>query len=220
VPDQPKDSIAQVSQSINWLVGLSGGAIGGALLKFDWLLKLRLSAKLVFLAASCCFLSSILFGVYYAFQMLAVGRYGDELNEAKAEWPPNEKRTNDAKDKVDKARDKARSYHLGTMFTFGLAGIATIVALCIALLAPVTVAKETKTPPNKYLINNSQVYVKGRLSHSHTFLVNQQTGEVWEMMCRKGNIVEFRRVMRTNYDGTEEQQNMGGGTHRGGTNEE
>jgi hypothetical protein len=206
VPDESKDSIAQVSQSINWLVGLSGGAIGGALLKFDWLTKLRLSAKLAFLTAACFFFSSILFGVYYAFQMLAVRRYRDELGEAQAEWPPNDKRTDDAKNKLSKARGKARSYHLGTMFTFGLAGIATIVVLCIALLAPPTVAKETKPPPNKYLISNSQVYVRGRLSHSHTFLLDQQTGEVWEMMCRKGNLVEFRRVVRTNRDGTVEEQ--------------
>jgi len=107
-------------------------------LKFDWLLKLRPAAKLAFLAASLCFLSSILCGVYYAFQVLAVARYADELDEAKAEWPPNEERTGKARNKLEKARGKARSYHLGTMLTFGLAGIATIVVLCIALLAPVT----------------------------------------------------------------------------------
>jgi len=205
VPDQPTDSISQRNQSINWLVGLSGGAIGGALLKFDWLLKLRVSARVAFLTAACFFLLSILCGVYYAFQVLAVGRLQDELNEAKAEWPPNEDRTGNVKRRLDKAQDKALSFHLGTMLTFGVAGLATIAVLFIALLAPpVEAKKETKRPPDKYLISNSQVYIKGRLSHSHTFLLNEQTGEVWEMVCRSGGLVEFRRVMRTNHDGAVE----------------
>ena len=96
MPDQPKDSISQRSQSINWLVGLSGAALGGALLKFDWLLKLRLGAKLAFLFAAILFLMSILFGVYYVFQTLAVGSLQEDLNKTKAVWPPDDQSTNKA----------------------------------------------------------------------------------------------------------------------------
>lgn len=207
MPDQPKDSISQTNQSINWLVGLSGGALGGALLKFDWLLKLRFSAKVAFLIAACFFLASILWGVYYAFQMLAVGRFQDDLDKAKAEWPPDDNRINEAKQKVEKATKKAHGFHLKTMVTFLVAGIATIVVLFLSLLAPPPAeTKEVRPHPNKFLITTSQIYSKGRLSHSHTFLLNQQTGEVWQMICSKDEFVEFRRVNRTNQDGTVEHQ--------------
>jgi hypothetical protein len=49
----------------------------------------------------------------------------------------------------------------------------------------------------KYEIVNPQDNVAGRLSHSHTFLLNKETGELWQMTCRKGKkTVEFLVVPR------------------------
>jgi hypothetical protein len=49
------------------------------------------------------------------------------------------------------------------------------------------------------------VHTGGRLSHSHTFLVDQQTGELWLMTCRGDKTVEFRRVQKRKLDGTPEE---------------
>jgi hypothetical protein len=50
-------------------------------------------------------------------------------------------------------------------------------------------------PAMKYELVSHQEYVAGRLSHSHTFLLNRQTGEIRQMICRRGTkLVEFRVV--------------------------
>ena len=51
-----------------------------------------------------------------------------------------------------------------------------------------------------YQLVNSLVHANGHLSHSHTFLLNQRTGDIWEMTCRKGKTVEFRSVPRINQE--------------------
>jgi hypothetical protein len=51
-------------------------------------------------------------------------------------------------------------------------------------------------PENSYEIVKSDVYERGHLSHSHTFLMNKDTGAVWQMTCRKGKTVEFRLTSR------------------------
>jgi hypothetical protein len=49
------------------------------------------------------------------------------------------------------------------------------------------------------------VHSRGRLSHSHTFLVDQQTGALWLMTCRGDKMVEFHRVQKRKLDGTPEE---------------
>lgn len=204
MPNQQDGSGDPTGQSVNWLVGLSGAALGGALLKFDWLLKLSPVAKVAVLIASFWFLLSILIGVYYAFQLLAVKARKDELAALKTQTPaPADGTIQHAQAAVDKAFLKARKFHYGTMFTFGLAGLTTIFALAVGLFSP----EPPKEPvrKNKYAITTSQVVLNGRVSHSHTFLLNQETGEVWEVVCRSGKLVEFRRVPKTSYDGSAEE---------------
>ena len=68
---------------------------------------------------------------------------------------------------------------------------------------PVTSGEVT---PGLYTLVNVPVQVRGRLSHSHTFLLNQKDGETWLMVCRTDKTVEFRRVRRLTLDGTLEAE--------------
>ena len=67
--------------------------------------------------------------------------------------------------------------------------------------------KAEATPPVSYTIVNVPVHVRGRLSHSHTFLLNQQTGDVWLMVCGSNKMVEFKRVLKRKLDGSPEDEN-------------
>lgn len=206
MPDQPDDAISRAGQGVNWLVGLSGGAIGGALLKFDWLLKLPYPAKVAFLIAAIFFLASICFGVFYAFQLFAVKQFKDSLEETRKRDPANPASIQEAQTALTGERTKAGNYHNLTMLSFALAGTATIAALYFALFGPpFAPPKPAPLATNKYSITTAQVVRSGRTLHSHTFLLNQQTGEVWEMTCRSGKAVEFRRVPKASYDGSPEE---------------
>jgi len=67
-------------------------------------------------------------------------------------------------------------------------------ATCAPCPAPPACPQASAPSENKFEITNSLVHVNGHLSHSHTFLLNKQTGEIWEMTCKKGKTVEFRPV--------------------------
>jgi hypothetical protein len=196
------DPIGQASQGANWLVGLSGAAIGGALAKLDWILKFPVWGKIGFLVGASFFMLSILVGVFYAFQLFATRQRKQKLDEEKARNPQVQHDLDEAKTNLDLANKKISKFHYATMITFAFACIATVSCLGAVLFNPVpSDPKPLPVAQNAYTLGNFPVHAGGRLSHSHTFLLNQQTGVVWQMTCTKGNVVEFHRVRRTGLDG-------------------
>src|ERR1017187_9639339 len=207
MPQEADDPISQARQGANWLVGLSGAAIGGALAKLDWLLKFPKSGKFAFLIAALFFLLSILAGVFYTFQLFALKQRKQKLEEEKGKQPLDAQAVASAKTGLDDANDKVARFHFATMTTFLLAGVTTLVCLGFVLFnstSPTLPPKSAPIAPNPYPLTNVPVHIAGRLSHSHTFLLNQQTGEVWLMTCHADKTVEFRRVQKIKLDGTPE----------------
>jgi len=197
------DPISQARQGANWLVGLSGAAIGGALAKLDWILKFPPAGKMAFLVAAFFFFLSILAGVFYAFQLFALKQRKLKLDEEKGKQAPTQTAIDAAEARLKEANQKVARFHIGTMVTFALAGAATLVCLGFVLNAPLP-PKPAAAASNHYVLNHV-VHTGGRLSHSHTFLVDQQTGELWLMTCRADKTVEFRRVQKRKLDGTPEE---------------
>lgn len=206
MPQEADDPVSQARQGANWLVGLSGAAIGGALAKLDWILKFPKSGKIAFLIAALFFLLSILTGVFYAFQLFALKQRKQKLVEEKGNQAPDAQAVAAAQTRLDAANDKVKRFHNATMATFALAGVATMFCLGFVLFnSPPTPLPPKAIPPNHYVLTDVLVHMGGRLSHSHTFLLNQQTGELWLMTCRADKTVEFRRVQKLKLNGTPEE---------------
>lgn len=206
MPQEADDPISQARQGANWLVGLSGAALGGALAKLDWILKFPTSGKIAFLVAAFFFLASILAGVFYAFQLFALKQRKQKLEEEKRSQPLDVNAVTEARTRLAEANQKVRGYHNATMVTFALAGVATLFCLGFQLFIPTSPPPPPKPiPASHYTLTNVPVHIGGRLSHSHTFLLNQQTGEVWLMTCRPDKTVDFRRVQKLKLDGTPEE---------------
>lgn len=110
-----------------------------------------------------------------------------------------------AKDKLKEANKKVRRFHYATMVTFALAGVATLFCLGFVLFKSAPTPLKPAVISNHYTLTNVPVHIGGRLSHSHTLLLNQQTGELWLMTCRKDKTLEFRRVQNLKLDGTPEE---------------
>lgn len=197
--------ISQARQGVNWLVGLSGGAVGGALLKLDWILKFPAGAKWVFVATTVCFLLSIFFGVFYAFELFALAQRKESLSRLSDSTPKgSEEETGKAKEKVESAAAKVRRFHHSTFASFAAASVLSIVVLLLVLFR--CPACDAPPPPLAaiYAITSTPVDFDGQSARTHTFLLNQQTGQVWEMRCNGGS-VEFRQVLRTPYNGSVEK---------------
>jgi len=206
MPQEATDPISQASQGVNWLVGLSGAAIGGALAKLDWVLKFPKSGKVAFLIAALFFLLSILAGVFYAFQLFALKQKKQKLDEEKSKQAPDDHAIANAQTALNDANAKVRRFHNATMATFAAASISTLFCLGFVLFRSTIPPKPPPLVVNHFTLTNVPVHVGGKLSHSHTFLLNQQSGEVWLMTCRAGKLVEFRRVQKFKLDGTPEAE--------------
>jgi hypothetical protein len=207
MPDEADDPIGQARQGANWLVGLSGAAVGGALAKLDWVLKFPTWGKLGFLVGALFFMLSILGGVFYAFQLFSTKLAKRKLDEEKVKQPRVQADLDAATKRLKEANDKVSRFHYLTMGTFAFACFSTVVCLGSVLFhhPPPPPPKPAAVAPNAYTLTTVPVHIGGRLSHSHTFLLNQQTGKIWEMTCHKGKQVEFQRVLRTGFDGQSDE---------------
>jgi hypothetical protein len=214
--EEPTDSIGQAQGRIKWLVGIAITFVGAALAKLDWIQKFSRAAQLASLVAIFFFLLTILFGVFYAFQLVAVSQRRQKLDEAKAKRVGDE--IDKAQDRLDSANEKVARFHGATLLMFIVAGMATVICLGFVLLEPSSKPPSSQPPPAQpnpeksaevtsghYALINVPVHVHGRLSHSHTFLLNEKTGDIWLMVCRTDKTVEFKRVQKLKQDGTSEE---------------
>jgi hypothetical protein len=210
MPEETSDPISSAGQGANWLVGLSGAAIGGALAKMDWVMKFPPWGKVLFFVAFLAFMVSILVGVYYAFELLALKSRKLKLMSELAKNSPVTADISKAQRDLDEANAKVSKYHIGTMVAFGVSCFFTAACLCNLLVAqnfnltdpPPKPVVESRPEPNRYSLTDVSVTVGGHLSHTHTFLLDQLNGRVWQMTCKKGGeTVSFQRVLRTGLDG-------------------
>jgi hypothetical protein len=197
MPDA-EDAVSQGRQLGIWMVGLSGAALGGALAKLDWLVRFPPLAKGIFLVAFIAFLASFYYGVVYAQQMLVWKQLDDKRKEAIQSGRPQAE-IDRIKDEVGEVSKKANRFHLLRFVPFLIGCLLVLVCLGMLLFTPweierPPVAVIPPPPPNKFLITNVPVHIHGRLDHSHTLLLNQQTGEMWELSCKNGQLIDFRSV--------------------------
>ena len=205
-PDQANDPISKASQGANWFVGLSGAAVGGGLAKLDMVEKFPFWGKVFFVIAAFFFLWSIVSGIFYYFQLLALAQASEKLTREEAKEHPDQAAIKAARDKRDAANLKISLFHFGAFVTFPLACMATVACLSFVIFAPAPVpaANPPVAPANHFSLTNVPVYIGGRISHSHTFLLDEQSGDAWLMICQPNKTVEFRKVKRLKLDGTSE----------------
>lgn len=205
--DEKESLFSKAGQGANWLVGLAGAAVGGGLAKLDELKTFPLIAKCAVLLATLGFLVAIIAGIFYYFETLEVAQAKEKLDKAEAAEPPDPQKLKEAKKARTEANGRLSLYHYGSLIFFSFASLATFAGFCDVIFAAGQEPPKPPAapPPNHFSIVNVPVQINGRLSHSHTFLLDEQTGDTWLMMCQPNNkSVEFRRVSRLKLDGTSE----------------
>lgn len=212
MPEEKESLYSKAGQGANWLVGLAGAAVGGGLAKLDDLKAFPLFGKRAVLGATFCFMGAIILGIFYYFETLEVAQAKEKLDKAEAAQSPDNQKVEDAKKARKEANDRLSIYHYGSLIFFSLASMATFAGLCDVIFAATKEPPRPPAPPppNHYSMVNVPVQAGGRVTHSHTFLLDEQTGETWLMICQPNDkTVEFRRVRRLKLDGTEEDAGAG-----------
>lgn len=231
--DSTQDAAAGYIDAVKWIVGISSALLAGVFLHPEltagWPLWGRLSLVLVLLLLG----ASICGGVVYLLWLNRIRRRKELIAEIERELSapvviPDATRAQKLRDDRAKLMDEEeKSKKTQTtwywvfilMFLFG-GGIGMIV-FCAQIAqgqkpkddkkdCKVECCQEKKvtaTPdPRRFSVVPSALHRTAHGLQAHTFLLDQQTGAIWQMICdRKGKLVAFQHVKRLDSNGNPEK---------------
>lgn len=226
VPEGSRDTLSVYPPSVTWLVGLSGAAVGGAFLNFDKVSASPWWVRLVFFLAVAAFSVAVYYGVHYIFYLNEVANQTERAtliakalqgasDEQKQKLDAQAAQANEA---IDEAWENVGDAHDYSIPAFGVGMALSVLLLGFAMLAGplpkpgeagtqnfISVPRDAASSATPaFEITQSAVHATGHGREAHTFLLNQQSGDVWQMICRKPDEVEFRRVHRIGFNGQAE----------------
>jgi hypothetical protein len=215
--DAAPDSIAGYVDGVKWIVGLSGAVLAGVFLhpeQLDGRHPLMRPAVAVILGL---FVVSMIGGVVYLLWLLRIKRVKESIKEINEELAapiviPNPARRawlECEKKKLEAERDgsgkETGQWFNVLLWPFSIGALAVGVIFCLSVMwpkKPVVVDKPVAPVPLHFTVVQSAVHKTGHGMQAHTFLLNQQTGEMWQMVCdQKGEVVGFRRVRKFDTNG-------------------
>ena len=227
-----RDAAASNADAAKWVVGLSTAVFAGVFLHPEQIVRRTEWERVCFAVILLLFGISIVCGILYLFWLNWGRRQREKLREidrdiavekrdgispvlwaAKPESGGPAKEPETLKEKSKPVKDTAKPvdktnwfYHAFITFFCFAAGLG-VLAFCGSMVWPLESAPKPGTPdartvPERYVIAQSAVHrTKGGMQ-AHTFLLNRETGDVWQMVCdRKGDVVSFRKVPRLDGNG-------------------
>ncbi|QNI36130.1 hypothetical protein [Edaphobacter albus] len=229
MPDAPlQDAATGYVDAVKWLVGISGAVLAGVYLHPEMLMGLPQRGRVYLAVVMFLFGVSIFGGVVYLFWINRVRRRKERIAEIEKEQSapvviPDPERVNalrEGKEKLIEEEKKSQGL-LDLWFAvftgaFYLGSFMGLIMFCVqvALAQKHDDCKDKKkggeaktvlVDPLRYTLAQSAVHRTAHGMQAHTFLVNQQTGEMWQMICdQKGNVVAFQRVKRLDVSGNPE----------------
>jgi hypothetical protein len=225
-PQSSRDTLSVYPPSVTWLVGLSGAAVGGAFLNFDKVSAAPWWVRLVFFLAVAAFSVAVYYGVHYIFYLNEVANQTERatlivkaLQGASAEQKEKlNSQAAQANAAIDEAWDNVGDAHDYSIPAFGVGMTLSVVLLGLAMIAGplpkpgeagtqnfISAPRDAASPATPaFEITQSAIHATGHGREAHTFLLNKNSGEVWRMICRKRDEVEFQRVHRVGFNGQPE----------------
>jgi hypothetical protein len=205
--DTPK-TITYYADAIKWSVGLSGAAIGGIALHFADLERTPVWVHACVVAALFTFAVSIFSGIIYLPWLNLIARADERISEIEALIPNVQgdgiRVLNDERRERQSQRKAAVEQLPRLKRIHNVAFAVALLTLCSGVVGvfffkaePKNQAQET----NRYVITQSAVHRTNHGIEAHTFLLDQVTGTVWQMVCQKGDQVVFREVQRVDANG-------------------
>jgi hypothetical protein len=222
----PADAAASYVDLAKWIVGLCAAVFAGFFLHPEHVTEWPGWARWV--VASVLFLLglSIVSGILYPFWLSWMRRQREKLDEVEKELSI----TSDPSRRAEliKLKAKLKNYlekegpastnlvYKVFVYSFCVAAFVGMLGFCGSILAlqkkkpddpkpPVAVAD-----PLRFTVVQSAVHKTKSGMQAHTFLLNRQTGEMWQMVCdAQDKVVSFQRVVRRDLNGNPEKDEAG-----------
>lgn len=227
MPDAPlQDAATGYVDAVKWLVGISGAVLAGVYLHPEMLTRLPQQGRVYLAVVMFLFGVSIFGGVVYLFWINRVRRRKERIAEIEKEQSapmviPDQERVKTLRESKEKlVEEEKKSQKLldlwFAVFTgaFYLGSLMGLIMFCVQVALTQKhddckkkdgEAKTVLVDSLRYTLTQSAVHRTAHGMQAHTFLLNQQTGEVWQMICdQKGAVVAFRRIKRLDMNGNPE----------------
>jgi hypothetical protein len=206
------DAAAGYVDAVKWIVGLAGAVFAGVFLHPEWILGRPEKMRIYLAVVLFLFGISMIGGVVYLLWINSVRRKKEMLGEIESDLSvpvvtPDPAKRKELQDKWDSTRGKLKKAQSRMNFwyavlsvPFYVAAFLGVVAFCVWVAWPQKSADDGKKQPTvadplRFTITQSAVHKTKKGMEAHTFLLNQQTGEVWQMVCDgPSGALSFRRV--------------------------
>jgi hypothetical protein len=206
------ETLTWYRDSVKWAIGLSTAALAAAASGVDKVQKAPFTFQVIYVLFVVASATSLFCaGVYY----FALTNFGNTYERgqriwkqrpARGEFNPGALETDAALATVDNHQElqpvavtyrddvsRYRKWHGRARWAL----VGTVVLVALALIgAALPPPKEPEKPPTLHYsiaVSGQHRGGDGKM-HVHTFLVSETTGEVWQMICKDPNRVEFVRV--------------------------
>ena len=212
--ENAQDAVLGYIDAVKWIVGISGAVMAGVYLHPEAVTTLSLDAKRCLAAVMLLFGVSSFGGVVYLLWLNNVRRKKELLVETEAKlaapvFLPNPDETRQLEVKRGKLQKKLSRAQTSlnvwyAIFTWAFYGAAVLTVFFFMLRIVRTKDPVVVETPH-FTVVQSAVHRTDHGMQAHTFLFNQQTGEMWQMVCdQKGTVVGFQRVRRLDVNGQPE----------------
>lgn len=219
MPENATDAAAGYVDAVKWIVGLSGAALAGVFLHPEQLPQHPAWIKFVVALVVILFVVNVFAGAGYLVWINRVRRIKERLKEIEDEFsatitecddPEALAKENDSLTKELKGAPKEmQSWYVLLTGSWCAAALIVALLLYVAIVSPGKTGEIVRAPvvdPLSYTITQSAVHRTKNGRQAHTFLLNQQTGEIWQMICDpRGTVTAFRHVSRLDLSGNAEK---------------
>jgi hypothetical protein len=213
-------AIGTYGEGVKWLVGLSASVVAGAFLHLKEIDGQPLYLRILIAAALILFFVSIWSGINYLLWLNAVGADRERIKESREELRGSvtekeklelERRIDRSKGRIGVSETAMPPWHQLYTYTFAGGLAISMLSITLALIVAPTPRGEPQSEKNPSLSKNevaiaptsrfhlgySAVHQTSHGKEAHTFLVDDQTGRIWQMMCMSKDEVTFKQVHRT-----------------------
>jgi hypothetical protein len=231
--DSAQDAAAGYIDAVKWIVGISSALLAGAFLHPELTVGWSLWGKVALVGVLLLLGASIVGGVVYLLWLNRIRRRKERIAEIDKELLapvviPDVQRANELREekcqlmKEENASKGTQTFwYWAFILTFLFGGAIGIITFCAQVVYGQKPKDDCKkdcrdkccddqgaatTPDSRrFTVVQSAVHKTAHGMQEHTFLLDQQTGEIWQMICdQKGAVVAFQRVRRLDLNGNRE----------------
>jgi hypothetical protein len=212
--DTSSSATGTYGEGVKWILAIAAAAIAGAFVHLSEIKQESIGVQGLVALSLIAFVYSIWTGMYYLLWLNTVPLVRDRIKQNEEELTAvpitDVAKKAEIEGRIAKQRETIKisetampSWYKHYTYSFSTALVCATVALLLSMVMNAASEKATKASGDHNTISHphyslalSAVHATGKGREAHTFLINDETGDLWQMVCDKGGHVAFQKVKR------------------------